>query len=62
MKPPIKLPIPEPGESEFENFDRLVGVLLKAKPRKVAKKGVQHEEHPATAQERTHRVRRLPRP
>jgi len=28
MRPRTKLPIPEPSGSEFENFDRLMGILL----------------------------------
>src|SRR5882724_7397074 len=32
MRPRTKLPIPEPTGSEFENFDRLTGILLTHKP------------------------------
>jgi len=39
-QPRTKLPIPEPTESEFENFDRLMGILLsKPKPKPEAKPG-----------------------
>jgi len=52
MRPRTKLPIEKPGQSEFKNFDRLMGTLLKAKPRKTAK--VEREpERPATEQEAT---------
>ena len=33
-QPRTKLPIPEPSGSEFQNFDRLMGILLsKPKPK-----------------------------
>ena len=32
MRPRTQIAIPEPKGSEFENFDRLVGLLAKAKP------------------------------
>lgn len=37
MRQRTKIPIPEPGKSEFKNFDRLVGILL-TKPKPTAKK------------------------
>jgi hypothetical protein len=37
MRPRIKVPIPEPKGSEFENFDRLAGIIMmRAKPKKKA--------------------------
>jgi hypothetical protein len=48
MRQRTKLPIPEPGPSEFKNFDRLVGILIAKKPPvKRAKAAV---ERPAKAQ------------
>jgi hypothetical protein len=41
MRPRTQIPIPNPTGTEFENFDRLVGILMRAKPIKkkaVAKK------------------------
>jgi hypothetical protein len=57
MRQRTKLPIPKPGRSEFKNFDRLIDVLLKAKPIKKPPKS----ERPATDHKAT-RERRLPRP
>jgi len=34
MRPRTQIAIPEPKDSEFENFDRLVGILMRAKPMK----------------------------
>jgi hypothetical protein len=34
MRPRILIAKPEPKGSEFENFDRLMGILVKAKPPK----------------------------
>jgi len=34
MRPRTQIAIPEPKGSEFENFDRLVSTLVKAKPMK----------------------------
>jgi hypothetical protein len=31
MRPKTKVPIPEPKGSEFENFDRLTGILVQVK-------------------------------
>jgi len=31
-RPRTKIAIPEPKGTEFENFDRLVGILMRAKP------------------------------
>jgi len=53
-QPRTKLPIPEPSGSEFENFDRLMGILLskpKPKPKPEAKPGRAKRQR-----------RRLPRP
>ena len=36
MRPRVHVPIPEPKGSEFENFDRLAGILMRAKPKKKA--------------------------
>jgi hypothetical protein len=36
VRPRLRVPIPEPKGSEFENFDRLAGILMRAKPRKKA--------------------------
>jgi len=54
MRPRTKLPIPEPSGSEFENFDRLAGILLSKHPKK----------KPAKAAGKVHRRKRtrLPRP
>jgi hypothetical protein len=57
MRPRTRIPIEEPTRSEFKNFDRLMGTLLKAKPMKKPPKA----ERPATDQA-TARERRLPRP
>ena len=55
MRPRTRLPVPEPSGSEFENFDRLMGILLsKAKP-KPATKPNRSKGHAA-------RRARLPRP
>ena len=32
----MHVPIPEPKGSEFENFDRLASILMRAKPKKKA--------------------------
>jgi len=32
MRPRTQIAIPEPRGTEFENFDRLVGILMRAKP------------------------------
>ena len=34
MRPRTKVAIPEPRGSEFENFDRLAGILMRVKPKK----------------------------
>ncbi len=34
MRPRTKVPIPAPKGSEFENFDRLAGILMRVKPKK----------------------------
>ena len=34
MRPRLHVPIPEPKGSEFENFDRLAGILMRVKPKK----------------------------
>jgi hypothetical protein len=34
MRPRTKIAIPEPKGSEYENFDRLVGILMRDKPKK----------------------------
>ena len=52
MRPRTKLPIPEPTGTEFENFDRLLKILVKKKPQPATKQA-------AKAQVRR---RRLPRP
>jgi hypothetical protein len=33
MRPRTKIAIPEPKGSEFENFDRLAGILMRVKPK-----------------------------
>lgn len=38
MRPRTKIAIPEPKGSEFENFDRLAGILMRVKPKKRATK------------------------
>jgi hypothetical protein len=35
MRPRTKLPIPEPKGTEFQNFDRLMKILISKKPRPV---------------------------
>jgi len=51
MRPRTKIEIPNPSESEFENFDRFVRIVLaKGKPAK--------EEKPKAKPQR----KRLPRP
>lgn len=52
MRPRTKLPIPEPTGTEFENFDRLMKILVTKKPQPAKKK-------PANGQDRGER---LPRP
>ena len=34
MRPRTLIAIPEPKGSEFENFDRLAGILMSVKPKK----------------------------
>jgi hypothetical protein len=36
MRPRTKITIPEPKGTEFENFDRLAGILMRATPKKNA--------------------------
>jgi hypothetical protein len=36
MRPRTKIIVPKPTDSEFENFDRLAGILMKVKPKKKA--------------------------
>jgi hypothetical protein len=36
MRPRTQITIPEPKGSEFENFDRLAGILMSIKPKKKA--------------------------
>lgn len=44
MRPKMKIPLPERSGSEFENFDRLAGILMRVKPKKkgTAKRKKQH--------------------
>jgi hypothetical protein len=39
MRPRTQIAIPEPSGSEFENFDRLVGIIAKVKVAPKRKKG-----------------------
>jgi len=34
MRPRTQIAIPNPKGSEFENFDRLAGILMRIKPKK----------------------------
>ena len=34
MRPRLQVPIPEPKGTEYENFDRLTGLIMQAKPAK----------------------------
>jgi len=34
MRPRTKINVPEPKGSEFENFDKLAGILMRVKPKK----------------------------
>ena len=34
MRPRTQIAIPDPKGSEFENFDRLAGILMRVKPKK----------------------------
>lgn len=34
MRARTQIAIPEPNGSEFENFDRLAGILMRVKPKK----------------------------
>ncbi len=45
MRARTQIAIPEPKGSEFENFDRLVGILMRAKP--VKKKAVVKKRKPS---------------
>jgi len=45
MRARTQIPIPEPKGSEFENFDRLAGILMRAKP--VKKKATTKARKPA---------------
>ena len=36
MRPRTRIAVPEPKGSEFENFDRLAGILMQVKPKKKA--------------------------
>ena len=56
MRPRTRLPIPEPKGSEFQNFDRLMKILIAKKP--PAKAAVERPAEPAKDQVRR---RRLPR-
>jgi hypothetical protein len=50
MRPRTKINLPNPSHSEFENFDRVVGILLtKKKP-------------PVVAKPKRNQEQRLPRP
>ncbi len=51
MRQRTKLPISKPGRSEFKNFDRLMDVLLKAKPQKATPKIRVESERLATDHE-----------
>jgi hypothetical protein len=53
MRPKMKIEVPKHGPSEFKNFDRLVGILLKAKRRKPTPKIERDPERPATGLEAT---------
>ena len=55
MRPKTKLPIPEPSGLEFQNFDRLTGILL-SKVRAPKKKRDKPADRDQGGQ------RRLPRP
>jgi hypothetical protein len=56
MMPRTKLPIPEPTDDEFKNFDRVMRIIVSAPPMPMVKK-----EKPA-AKKRATLQRRLPRP
>jgi hypothetical protein len=43
MRPRTKIAIPEPKGSEFENFDRLAGILMRIKPKKKKKAQVKRK-------------------
>jgi hypothetical protein len=45
MRARTQIAIPEPKGTEFENFDRLVGILMRAKP--VKKKAIAKAKRPA---------------
>jgi hypothetical protein len=47
MRPRTKIAIPEPMGSEFENFDRLAGILMQVKPNSKKKKKVQAKRTPS---------------
>jgi hypothetical protein len=36
MRPRTQIAIPNPKGTEFENFDRLAGILMRVKPKKKA--------------------------
>ena len=44
MRPRTQIAIPEPKGSEFENFDRLVGLFAKAKPMKPKKSAAKRKK------------------
>jgi hypothetical protein len=45
MRPRTKIAIPEPKGSEFENFDRLAGILMRVKVKR--KKKPQAKQKPS---------------
>jgi hypothetical protein len=48
MRPRTQIAIPEPKGSEFENFDRLIGMLVKAKPIKPKKSVLKRKKKSTT--------------
>lgn len=46
MRPRTRIAVPEHKGSEFENFDRLAGILMRVKPKK---KAVATRKKPAKA-------------
>jgi hypothetical protein len=45
MRPRTKIAIPDPKGSEFENFDKLAGILMRVKPK--AKKKLAAKRKPS---------------
>jgi hypothetical protein len=48
MRPRTKINVPEPSGTEFENFDRLAGILMRVKPKKKKLQAKRKKSKPKT--------------